>query len=145
MRLKTSGVVVGCARVAAVLQCCSHQSAAARGVTLPIITQGSVSQTLNQCRSQYLNTNFSKFESSIPRFKSLLDTVNSSESLNPPPHNTQLMQNKIFTTCKICPAPKCWVVYASGAGWLGWRSEYQDQGTEQPRLSAVWIWIGICR
>ena len=107
-----------CARVAAVLQCCSHQSAAARGVTLPIITQGSVSQTLNQCRSQYLCI----FPNSraLPPASSLflnLNSVNSSESLNPPPHNTQLMQNKIFTTCKICPAPKFWVVYASGAGW----------------------------
>ena len=83
-----------------------------------------------------------KFKCSIPSINSVFPPVNSSESLNPPPHNTQLMQNKIFTTCKICPAPKFWVVYASGAGWLGtgrwcWRSEYQDQGTEQSRLSAV--------
>ena len=81
--------------------------------------QAGISITNTQPMQISIPLYFSNFKSSTARFKSLLDTVNSSESLNPPPHNTQLMQNKIFTTCKICPTPKFWVVYASGAGWLG--------------------------
>ena len=100
------------------LQCCSHQSAAARGVTLPIITQGSISQTSPTRSSIPLYSSHFQIQvlhSHLPFFSSFF---NSSESLHPPPHNTQLMQNKIFTTCKICPTPKFWVVYASGADWL---------------------------
>ena len=116
-------------------------------MTLPIITQGSVSQTSPTRSSIPLYSSHFQIQvlhSHLPFFSSFF---NSSESLHPPPHNTQLMQNKIFTTCKICPTPKFWVVYASGADWLCtghwalgtgrwcWRSEYQDQGTDQPQLS----------
>ena len=124
------------------LQCCSHQSAAARGVTLPIITQGSISQTSPTRSSIPLYSSHLQIQvlhSHLPFFHPFLTPVKVYIHLLIT-HN--LCKIKSLRLVKFAPHQSSgWFMRlvqtgcALGTGRWCWRSEYQDQGTDQPQLS----------